>query len=71
MGCMHNNFEGICNMYDEDSDFNNPPGCDIDGYCTCDEDTYPEDTCGSYESDDVCRGCGADFNAGEDCTCTD
>ena len=49
MGCNYSNFDGDCELYDED--INDGLGCDEDGCCICEDDPNPEVTCGNYESD--------------------
>ena len=51
MSCVYIEFGGKCNLFDEDDLENKPPGCDDEGYCTCDDDPYPDATCENYESD--------------------
>ena len=54
MACLYNNWEGECSMYDKEHDTgssidNCPVGWDIDGYCVCEDDPNPYDSCESYE----------------------
>ncbi len=53
MACIHNNFDSLCSLFDDNIDNS---GYSEDGYCICDPN--PSDTCGNYESDDVCPECG-------------
>lgn len=67
MGCIYENFEGECGMFDGDNSIDNL-GCDEEGLCICSEDPDPGYTCESYESDWCCNECGADLNI-EECSC--
>lgn len=52
MGCVHCDFNGVCQLYDSDS----PPlemCCDPSGICYCEEDHDPLGTCKDYESDEI------------------
>ncbi len=73
MGCIYShNMSGLCTMSSKDSPVQ---GCAEGKYnkeeemypCVVDEDPDPD--CECYESDAMCHGCGADYNAGEECTC--
>jgi hypothetical protein len=48
MGCIYNQWEGKCQMWDEDIE---SPGCDEEGHCICCDDEDPSYLCESYESD--------------------
>jgi hypothetical protein len=69
MGCIYNDFNGVCSFYDEDSSLN-PEGCDSEGYCLADEDEDPS-WCSDYQSvydEDVCDYCGEPLGfCSEDC----
>lgn len=52
MGCKHSNFVGQCTIWDEDDLDSAPEGCEDDGACVVEDDPSPEDSCGSYESED-------------------
>ena len=65
MGCLQNNFHGECNVWDESVEM---PGCDDEGFCVCDDDEDPADTCEDYQSDWECSECGCDLNINE-CDC--
>lgn len=71
MGCIYENFQGMCTLYDEDVDdtFQQPQGCE-DGACISSDDPDPADSCDSYESDNTCYRCGIDLSV-EECTCID
>ena len=47
MPCMFSNFDGVCDLFDPDID--DDLCCDEDGYCLCEEDPNPEETCESYD----------------------
>jgi len=65
MGCIYSNLDGECGLWDENI---GKPGCDEEGFCTCEEDPDPNVLCDSYESDNQCSECGTDLNI-EDCDC--
>ena len=72
MGCIYESRgfgidAGACTLCDEDNPSICPPGAE-NGICICSDDPDPGYTCDSYESDDVCLGCGADLNV-EECQC--
>lgn len=72
MGCINSDWNGKCSMFEEgtgDDHTNSAYGWDSDGYCVVDDDPVPSDNCCDYETDSGCRGCGADFNADEECEC--
>lgn len=49
MGCMFNNYKGICDLYDGNIEMN---GVDENGHCICDEDPDPTILCEDYVNDD-------------------
>ena len=51
MGCIYcGNWQGECQLWDEDEDDLNPEGADENGICTANEDPDPS-LCQSYEPD--------------------
>jgi hypothetical protein len=57
MGCIYENYEGECTMYDKDSNSsdnfeNSPYGWNFDGGCVCSDDPNPYNSCELFESDD-------------------
>ena len=73
MGCIYENNgfgpeAGICTLCDEDDLTNGPEGSE-NGVCVCSDDPDPSYSCDSYESDYVCRDCGADLNVFFECEC--
>ena len=71
MGCISSDFDGKCNMLDEENADSRPLGCSKNGYCNAEDDPIPSDSCDIYESDWKCNDCYADFNADEECICGD
>ena len=51
MGCIYNDFNGHCQMWDEESK-DDMQGCDEEGDCICEEDPDPSYLCEMYESND-------------------
>jgi hypothetical protein len=47
MACKWSDFDGICSNFDNDID--EDLCCDEDGYCLCEEDPEPSETCETYE----------------------
>ncbi len=54
MGCIYQDYMGLCNMWDEDIEMN---GVEGEGICVCSDDPDPGDTCEVYESDDPEEDC--------------
>jgi len=53
MACNHNSFSGVCTYFDEnDTEIDPNLGADTEGYCMCEDDEYPTNSCTYYESDD-------------------
>ncbi len=50
MGCMHSDFNGVCNNFDPN--FDDDLCCDESGNCECCDEEDPSLLCGSFESDD-------------------
>ena len=50
MGCRYCNFDGVCEVFDENLD--DGLGCDEFGNCLCEDDEIPEDSCTNYVSED-------------------
>ena len=48
MGCIYNNWDGECSIWDKNIEMQ---GCDERGICVCDDDPNPEDSCEDYNSD--------------------
>ena len=49
MGCIYSDSDGICTVYDpgiENSGWNE------NGYCICEDDENPLESCEDYQSDD-------------------
>jgi len=51
MTCIYSDLDGKCGMWINDSD-GDLLGTDSEGYCVCEEDPDPLETCDSYESND-------------------
>jgi hypothetical protein len=47
MTCILNSFNGKCTMFEGEVDEN--LGCDEDGYCICDNDENPSESCLYYD----------------------
>ncbi len=50
MGCRYSNFDGKCNVFDENIE--DELGCDDDGFCICEDDEDPSELCSNYDSED-------------------
>lgn len=48
MGCRYAEMNGKCQLFTPEME---SPGCDENGFCICEDDEHPEDTCEDYESD--------------------
>jgi hypothetical protein len=51
MTCIYSDLDGKCGMWSEDID-DGLLGTNAEGYCVCEEDPDPLETCESYESGD-------------------
>ena len=57
MPCLYCNFDGTCQLFDEEWDYSfdkdglciDGYGFDIKGYCYCEDDPDPSYSCGNYE----------------------
>lgn len=45
MSCKFSNFDGVCEFFNDGID----RPVDNEGYCTCEDDPNPEDSCEEYE----------------------
>ena len=53
MACIHNGFEGTCTFFDENAeDIDINLGVSAEGYCICEDDECPTDSCTYFESDE-------------------
>jgi len=52
MGCIYSDFEGRCNLYEEEDDNvdDSDMGHDKAGFCMSEDDENPSDNCYSFES---------------------
>lgn len=48
MGCIYSDFNGKCSLYTKEIDM----PCCKEGFCECEEDPNPEESCDWYESDE-------------------
>ena len=72
MGCLYEDRNGNCTLACNDSGefvVSLEQQGSKDGICVVSDDEQPSDNCESYESDDSCFHCGADYNIEEECTC--
>ena len=50
MSCLYSDQEGQCTLYSSSTSSTHLElGCDLDGYCICEDDPDPEYTCEHYE----------------------
>lgn len=49
MSCIYCDFEGKCMNYDDNIEM---PCVSNEGYCVCEDDPHPEDSCERYEGDE-------------------
>ena len=53
MACLHNSFGGVCSFFDENAvDIDTNLGVSIEGFCLCEDDECPTDSCTYFESND-------------------
>ena len=53
MACINNGWGGVCHFFDENAtDIDLNLGADAEGYCTCEDDECPTNSCTYYESDE-------------------
>lgn len=48
MGCIYSDTDGTCTIHTQGVD---NPGCDENGYCICEDDPNPQESCDNYEPD--------------------
>lgn len=48
MGCIYSDFNGKCSLYTKEIEM----PCCKEGFCECEEDPNPEESCDWYESDE-------------------
>ena len=46
MSCKYSDFNGVCQLFGDGME---RPGCDEEGYCVCEDDEEPLDSCEDYE----------------------
>jgi hypothetical protein len=49
--CIHNSFNGTCTYYVEGEKDENL-GVSVEGFCICEDDEYPLDSCTYFETDE-------------------